>query len=408
MKKRKFGLLPRVLIAIVIGVGFGFFLPPFVVRIFVTFNSIFSEFLGFVVPLIIIGLVVPAIADLGRGAGKLLVITALLAYGSTVLSGLFTYFSCYFSLPYLIPANSALAGIVNDDSALALLPFFNIKFPPAVDVMSSLILSFLIGLGLAFIQGETLKKSLSDFKEIIELLIHKVIVPLLPIYIFGVFLGMSESGQVFHILGLFIRVIGVIFLLQIILIVFQYCIAALVSKKNPFKSIRNMIPAYFTALGTSSSAATIPVTLDRTLANGVKEDVAGFVIPLCATIHLSGSTMKIVAFSMSLLIMQGIPVDFSQYIGFIMMLGITMVAAPGVPGGAIVAALGVIQSILGFDENLQALMVALYISIDSFGTACNVTGDGAIAIIMDKIVQIRDKHRAAKAAKVDNQYLKEE
>ncbi len=398
MKKRKLGLLPWVIIAIISGGLLGFITPDVLVRIFITFNSLFSEFLGFVVPLIIIGLVVPAIADLGRGAGKLLLFTALLAYGSTVISGLFTYVSCYYTLPSLIPAEAAMAGSLAPETGEALKPFFNIKFPPAVDVMSSLILSFLIGLGLAFIKGDTLKKSFFDFKDIIEMLIHKVVVPLLPIYIFGVFLTMSHSGQVFKILGLFIKVILIIFILQALFLLFQYIVAGLIAKKNPLKCLRNMLPAYFTALGTSSSAATIPVTLDQTLKNNVKEDVAGFVVPLCATIHLSGSTMKIVSISMALMIMQGMPFDFSLYLGFILMLGITMVAAPGVPGGAIVAALGLIQTMLLFDENIQALMVALYIAIDSFGTACNVTGDGAIAIIMDKVVDIRDKRRAKKEA----------
>jgi Na+/H+-dicarboxylate symporters len=229
----------------------------------------------------------------------------------------------------------------------------------------------------------------SDFRAIIGLLIHKVIVPLLPIYIFGVFLSMSEAGHVFKILELFLRVIIVVFALQIILLLLQFTVAGSIAKKNPFKLLKNMLPAYFTALGTSSSAATIPVTLDQTLKNGVKESVANFVIPLCATIHLSGSTMKIVAFSMSLIIMQGLPVELSVYAGFIFMLGLTMVAAPGVPGGAIVAALGLLQSMLGFDENMQALMVALYIAVDSFGTACNVTGDGAIAVVIDKIESYR-------------------
>lgn len=396
MQKKKFGLLPRVLIAIVSGVLLGFVFPDALVRVFVTFNALFGEFLGFVVPLIIVGLVVPAIADLGKGAGKLLVITAILAYGSTVFSGFFTYFTSLWSLPHLIPANSGIMGMVDENAAAALQPFFNIKFPPAIDVMSALILSFLLGLGIAFIKGNTLKNVMNDFKDIIEKLIHGIIVPLLPVYIFGVFLTMSHAGQVFDILGLFLRVIIVIFALQVVLLLFQFGIAGFVARKNPLTLLKNMLPAYFTALGTSSSAATIPVTLDQTMKNGVKEDVANFVVPLCATIHLSGSTMKIVAFSMSLLLMTGQPVEFQVFAGFIFMLGLTMVAAPGVPGGAIVAALGLLQSMLGFDENMQALMVALYIAIDSFGTACNVTGDGAIAVIMNRIVDFREKRKATR------------
>lgn len=163
--------------------------------------------------------------------------------------------------------------------------------------------------------------------------------------------------------------------------------AGLIGKKNPFGLLKNMLPAYATALGTQSSAATIPVTLAQTRKNGVSENIATFVIPLCATIHLSGSTMKIVACSMAIMIMSGMPIDIFNYSGFIMMLGITMIAAPGVPGGAIMAALGLLESMLGFGETTQALMIALYIAMDSFGTACNVTGDGAIAVIVDKIAR---------------------
>ena len=243
----------------------------------------------------------------------------------------------------------------------------------------------MLGLGLAQLKNDTLKNAARDFQEIIIRMISAVILPLLPIYIFGIFLNMTHSGQVFSVLMVFIKIIGVIFLLHIFLLVFQYCIAALFVRKNPFKLLGRMMPAYFTALGTQSSAATIPVTLEQTKKNGVSSDIAGFVIPLCATIHLSGSTLKIVACALALMMMQGIPFDFPLFAGFIFMLGITMVAAPGVPGGAIMASLGILQSMLGFDESAQALMIALYIAMDSFGTACNVTGDGAIALVVDKI-----------------------
>ena len=243
----------------------------------------------------------------------------------------------------------------------------------------------MLGLGLAQLKNDTLKNAARDFQEIIVRMISVVILPLLPIYIFGIFLNMTHSGQVFSVLMVFIKIIGVIFLLHIFLLVFQYCIAALFVRKNPFKLLGRMMPAYFTALGTQSSAATIPVTLEQTKKNGVSSDIAGFVIPLCATIHLSGSTLKIVACALALMMMQGIPFDFPLFAGFIFMLGITMVAAPGVPGGAIMASLGILQSMLGFDESAQALMIALYIAMDSFGTACNVTGDGAIALVVDKI-----------------------
>lgn len=383
MKKFHIGLLPRILIAIALGILFGNFLPTMSVRLFVTFNDIFSQFLNFSIPLIIVGLVTIAIADIGRGAGKMLFITALIAYGATLFSGFLSYFTGASVFPSLIETGAPLEKL---SEAQGIPPFFSLSIPPLMNVMTALILAFTLGLGLAHIKGEALKNAARDFQNIIVRMISAVILPLLPIYIFGIFLNMTHSGQVFSVLTVFIKIIGVIFILHIFLLIFQYCIAALFVHKNPFKLLGRMLPAYFTALGTQSSAATIPVTLAQTQKNGVSADIAGFVIPLCATIHLSGSTLKIVACALALMIMQGIPYDFQLFAGFIFMLGITMIAAPGVPGGAIMASLGVLQSMLGFDEPAQALMIALYIAMDSFGTACNVTGDGAIALIIDKLM----------------------
>ena len=382
MKKLHIGLLPRIIIAIALGILLGNFLPGGMVRFFVTFNGIFSEFLNFSIPLIIVGLVTVAIADIGKGAGKLLLITALIAYGATLFSGFLSYFTGVTVFPYLIESGVPLEEV---SEAQGILPFFSVAIPPLMNVMTALVLAFMLGLGLAQLKNDTLKHAARDFQEIIIRMISAVILPLLPIYIFGIFLNMTHSGQVFSVLMVFIKIIGVIFLLHIFLLVFQYCIAALFVRKNPFKLLGRMMPAYFTALGTQSSAATTPVTLEQTKKNGVSSDIAGFVIPLCATIHLSGSTLKIVACALALMMMQGIPFDFPLFAGFIFMLGITMVAAPGVPGGAIMASLGILQSMLGFDESAQALMIALYIAMDSFGTACNVTGDGAIALVVDKI-----------------------
>lgn len=384
MKKIKIGLLARIIIAIILGIAIGTVFPAPLVRIFVTFNGIFSEFLNFSIPLIILGLVTVAIADIGKGAGKMLLITALIAYGATLFSGFLSYFTGVTVFPSLIEPGGVPLEEVSE--AQGILPYFSVAIPPLMNVMTALILAFTLGLGLASLNSNALKNVARDFQEIIVRMISAVILPLLPLYIFGIFLNMTHSGQVYSILMVFIKIIGVIFVLHIFLLVFQYCIAALFVKKNPFKLLGRMMPAYFTALGTQSSAATIPVTLEQTKKNGVSADIAGFVIPLCATIHLSGSTMKIVACALALMMMQGMPFDFPLFAGFIFMLGITMVAAPGVPGGAIMAALGILQSMLGFDESAQALMIALYIAMDSFGTACNVTGDGAIALIIDKIM----------------------
>lgn len=381
MKTMKLGLLPRILIAIVLGIFAGMVSPAFPVRLFVTFNGLFSQFLNFIIPLIIVGLVTPAIADIGKGAGKMLAVTALLAYGATLFSGFLSYGVGEAFFPSIITHDIPLAEI---SEAKGVSPFFTVTIPEPLNVMTALVMSFTVGLGLAYLDTAYLKNVCNDFKAIIVRTIQAVILPLLPVYIFGIFFNMTHSGQVFHVLTVFVKIIGIIFVLHIFLLVLQYVVAGAVVRKNPFRLLGRMLPAYFTALGTQSSAATIPVTLKQTLLNGVSDGIAGFVIPLCATIHLSGSTLKIVACALALMMMQHMPYDFSMFAGFICMLGVTMVAAPGVPGGAIMASLGILSSMLGFNENDQALMIALYIAMDIFGTACNVTGDGALALIVDR------------------------
>ena len=381
-KTFKLGLLPKVLIAIALGILLGNWMPHWGIRIFVTFNDIFSQLLGFLVPLIILGLVAPAIADMGKRAGKMLLITVGFAYAATLISGFMSYGTSVGLFPMVINASEAANNLAQDN---ALTAYFSIGIPPLMSVITALFLAFLLGLGITKITGNSLKNMLDEFKNIISLCIEKVIIPLLPLHIFGIFLNITQSGQIATMLAVFIKIIGIIFALHVVVLLLQYTIAGIVTKRNPFKLLWTMLPAYFTALGTQSSAATIPVTLQQTLKNKVNEDVADFVIPLCATIHLSGSTLKIVACAIALMMMHGTAVEPSSMIYFICMLGVVMVAAPGVPGGAIMAAVSVLQSILGFDENQIALMIALYITMDNFGTACNVTGDGAIALIIDKI-----------------------
>lgn len=382
MKAIKIGLLPKILIAIALGIGAGLVVPEWIARIFVTFNGIFSQFLGFVIPLIIVALVTTAIADIGNKAGKMLLVTVGLAYGSTVFAGLVSYFTGASLFPSMIDSGAAMDSI---NEVQELVPYFNVNIPPLMGVMTALILAFTLGLGLASTQNDTLMKATHGFEEIMVKTIKAAIIPLLPLYIFSIFLDMAYVGKVFTILGVFIKIIGVIFVIHIGILLLQFIIAGAVTRKNPFRLLLTMLPAYFTALGTQSSAATIPVTLEQTCKNGVSEDVAGFTVPLCATIHMAGSTLKIVACALALMIMMGMPYDFGTFAGFICMLGITMVAAPGVPGGAIMASLGLLAGMLHFSAEAQALMIALYIAMDSFGTACNVTGDGAISLIVDRI-----------------------
>ena len=380
MKSFKFGLLPRVLLAIVLGVVLGSFLPES--RGLLTFNDFFSQFLGFFIPILIVGLVAPSIAEVGNSAGRMLLLTALLAYGSTVVAGMLSYFTGASLFPSMIDS-SASANLAAESSSLT--PYFSVQIPPLMDVMTALVLAFIVGLGMAYLKGNVLREASFEFREIVVKTISTVVIPLLPIYIFGIFYNMAASGEVMRVVMVFVKIIAVIFVLHVLWLIALYVVAGAAAGKNPFKMLATMLPAYFTALGTQSSAATIPVTLSQAVRMGVREEIAGFVIPLCATIHLSGSMLKIVACALALMIMQGMEYDLSVFMGFILMLGITMVAAPGVPGGAIMAALGVLSSMLGFDSADQAMMISLYIAMDSFGTACNVTGDGALAAIVDRI-----------------------
>ena len=378
----RIGLLPRVIIAIILGVALGNVFSEGWVRVFITFNALFSQFLGFMIPLIIIGLVTPAIGDIGRGAGKLLLITVVLAYGDTVLSGLLAYGTGSWLFPDMVASTPHLGPV---KKAAELIPYFTISVPAFIDVMSALVLSFILGLTISYASLPTLKKVFDDFKESVSLTIGKVIIPLLPLYIFGIFLNMTYSGQAYRILIVFAQIIAVIFVLHLLVLLYEFCVAGIVVHRNPLRMLFTMLPAYMTALGTSSSAATIPVTLRCTIKNRVSGGVAGFVIPLCATIHMSGSCMKITACALTVCLLEGMPHDPLLFINFILMLSIMMVAGPGVPGGAVMAALAPLGSILGFGSNEQALIIALYIAMDSFGTACNVTGDGAIALVVDKL-----------------------
>ena len=377
-------LLPRIVIAIILGVLIGNVLPEAWVRVFVTFNDMFSQFLGFLIPLIIVGLVVPAIADIGHSAGRLLLLTVGLAYADTIVAGLLSFATGTMLFPMLIDTEVSMAV----EKAEALQPYFQLKIPAILDVMAALVSSFVIGIGIAYTDSPTLKKGFTEFRTIIEKTIQAVIIPLLPLYIFGIFLGMTFTGEAYHIIVVFAKIICIIFLLHIIILLYEFLIAGGLAQKNPLRLLMNMLPAYFTALGTSSSAATIPVTLRQTKKNGVSDEIASFCVPLCATIHISGSMMKITCCALTVCLINGLPHDLPLFLHFILLLGVCMVAAPGVPGGAAMAALGPLAGVLGFSPDAQALIIALYIAMDSFGTACNVTGDGALAVIIDKLHHI--------------------
>ena len=381
MKKRKrLPLLVYVLIAIVLGISMGYIFPDWITRIFVTFNSFFGQFISFCVPLIILALVSAAIAETSENAGRMLLMTLGLAYLSTVVAGVVSYSTSSWVFPHwIIPTDTLTIAT----GGTTLTPYFKIMLPPALDVLSALALAFMLGLGITAKRANVLKQGLLELRSVIMLVIEKAVVPLLPLYIFGIFLQMSASGEVGQVLKTFMVVIIVIFALHILWLLFLYVVAGIIAKRNPLRLMATMLPAYLTALATSSSAATIPVTLQHAKKTGASPNVGDFVIPVCANIHLSGSCLKIVACSLAMMIMVGQPFSFGMFLGLICLLAITLVAAPGVPGGAIMAALPILESVLGFTPEMQALIISLYIAMDSFGTACNVMGDGALTTIIN-------------------------
>ncbi|ADK29872.1 dicarboxylate/amino acid:cation symporter [Corynebacterium pseudotuberculosis] len=385
IKRLSSSLLFRIIVAIILGIVCSFFFPDGVARIFVTFNGLFGNFLGFFIPVLIFSLITPAIAGLGRGAGKWLAITTGIAYCSALVSGLISWGVANSVYPKLLAGQHNVQASDIEEGALS--PYISVEMPAPMPVMTALILAFVVGVAMTSVKSDTLYSGVADLRRVVMKVISSFIVPLLPIYIFGMFLSLGMNGNLANVLTAFAKVLVLAIFMSFVLLVLQFFFAGAIAGKNPLSSLKNMMPAYFTALGTSSSAATIPVTYESSLKNGVSKSVAGFVIPLCATIHLSGSMMKITLFAFAIMFMNGMDIPLATALGFILMLGVTMVAAPGVPGGAIMAAVGLLSSSLGFNDDQVALMIAAYIAIDSFGTACNVTGDGAIAMVVDKFAK---------------------
>lgn len=380
----KTNLLFWIVIAIIAGALLGQILPNWAIVPFATFNDLFGKFLNFAVPLIIVGLVTPAIYELGAKGGKWVGITVLVGYISTMIAGFGTWGLASLIYPHLLSSNDT-TDVAEPGNAVASLLDPSFTVPPVFGVMTALVLAFVVGFGMIAVKSNNMADVLNEFRDVMLKVISKAIVPLLPLYIFGTFLNMSKSGQFVEVISVMVKVILFAFVLTIVMLLLQFTLAGSVARKNPLKALWNMKDAYFTALGTASSAATIPVTLRSTIKNGVNPAVASFVVPLCATIHLAGSTIKITAFALALMYTMGWEYSAGDMVGFILMLGVIMVAAPGVPGGAIAAAQGVLTSMLAFTDPMYAIMVALYVAVDSFGTATNVTGDGAIAILIDKL-----------------------
>ena len=391
-KKFKLGLVPKLIIAIVIGILIGQFLPESICRLVVTLSGFFSNFLKFVIPLMILAYVTMGIADLSQGAGKLLLITVAIAYGSTLLAGSASYLVSSNLFPHFMSEGALDQIAATADASLE--AYFSISITPIMDTLSAVVLAFVLGLCLSTMRGkeigDTLYNAMSDFSRIIDKVLHTAIIPLLPLYICGTFVDMTKSGKTFVILSILWKVFIVVIIMHLVCITIQFVVAGTVSKKNPLTLIKNQIPGYTTALGTQSSAATIPVNLECAKADGVCEQIRNFVVPLCANIHMAGSMITIVACATAVCLMNQLPISLGTVVPFIMTLGVAMVASPGAPGGSIMTALPFLYMVFGTEAGdpngpICAIMVALYITQDSFGTACNVSGDNAIGIIVDTI-----------------------
>ena len=381
MKKIKVGLFVKVLLAIGGGALLGLIAPEVLVRIFKTFNVLFAQVLKFIIPLLILGLVTPAIAHVGKGAGKMLLAVMGIAYLSTICSGFFAHLCASHAMPLYLKAGELSAEAVG---AKEFLPYFDLKIPPVCDVLTALLLSFLIGVGIIFTDAQALRKGFDEFERIIRMTIERVIIPLLPWYVFTMICEMSARGVIASVLASGTKIILTGIVLTIIYLIIQYCIAGAIAGKNPLKCLWNMLPAYFTAFSICSSSAAIPVTSDCTRKNGIPDDIVDFTIPLCSTVHMCGSTIKLAVSAIAVAYLTGTPLPFAVYVHFVLMQGIAAVAAPGVMGGVLMASVGLLESIMGFSPDQTALVMTLYLALDGYGPACNVTGDGAIALIINR------------------------
>ena len=386
-QKIKIGLVPKLIIGIILGILIGMYLPECVGRLIVTASSLFSIFLKFVIPMMILAFVTMGIADLTQGAGKLLGITAAISYASTLIAGSVSFFvanSLFMSFmdPEALERIAKTAGI-------SVAPYLSLSVTPILDTLAAVLLAFILGLCMSTMRGKeignTLYDFMKDFSAIINKVLHTIIVPFLPLYICGTFIDMTRSGKTFAILGILWKVFIIVIIMHLLYLVFAFFVAGGISKKTPLMLLKNQIPGYTTAVGTQSSAATIPVNLECAKADGISEEIRNFVVPLCANIHMAGSMITITACATAVCMMNGLPISINTVVPFIATLGIAMVASPGAPGGSIMTALPFLYMVGLGTEELQAIMIALYITQDSFGTACNVSGDNAIGLIVDAI-----------------------
>ena len=378
---KRIGLLPKLFISIAIGIAVGWISPDWVIRSTNCFRDLFGQFIRFFVPFIIVGLVTPAIADTGKSAGKMLLVTMGIACVSTLFAGYFAYGVSCGVFPSILSA-----GALGDTAAVKAFPaFFSLKIPPPLDVTTALATSFMLGLGIVAVKAETLVKAASELRDVVTLTIAKAFVPFLPAYVLSVMADLTASGRLSAVGGGAVKIMALALATTTAVLLVQYVVAGAIVRKNPFKALWTMLPAYLTGWGCCSSAATIPYTLRQTKLNGVSDETADLVIPLCSNVHLSGSMANMVVYAAGLMVLAGEALPVGSFTQYILMISVIAVASPGVPGGVVLASASVAEAALGFSPERYAIMIALYMALDGMGTAVNLTGDGAIALIVDRL-----------------------
>lgn len=385
-KSKKLGLVPRLIIAIIIGILIGMYCPSFVTSILITISDLFKQFLMFIIPLMVVTFVTMGIADLSQGAGKLLAFTAVISYASTILAGSAAYAVASTFFPSFV--NEDVVAKVASASDKAISGYFSLSITPLLETTAAVVLAFVLGVCISTMRGkeigDTLYNVLKEFSEIITKVLNRVIIPILPLYICGTFAKMTYQGTTFAIMSVLWKVFLIVILLHLIYLLAAFIFAGILTKRNPFTMLMNQLPGYLTAIGTQSSAATIPVNIKCAESNGISEEIRNFVVPLCANIHMAGSMITITCCMTATLLIYGRPHGFLVLFPFICVLGVALVASPGAPGGSIFTATPFFP-IVGVPAvgDIASLLQAMYIAQDSFGTACNVSGDNAISALVD-------------------------
>ena len=383
MKKLTSSLPFRLILGILVGVLLGQIFNETLMKIVVTLQYIMGQLITFCVPLIVIGFIAPSITRLGRNASRLLGVAVVLAYVSSICAAFMSTAAGYVLIPHL--------SIETDVAGLRELPgvVFQLDIPQIMSVMSALAFSILIGLAAAWTKSERICDILAEFQDVVLAIVSKIVIPVLPFYIAATFCNLSYEGTITHQLPAFLQIILIVMAGHYIWMAILYLLAGAYSGKNPLEVVKHYGPAYLTAVGTMSSAATLAVALECARKSKVlRKDMVSFGIPLFANIHLCGSVLTEVFFCMTISkMLYGQLPSLMTMILFCLLLGIFAIGAPGVPGGTVMASLGLITGILLFDGDGTALMLAIFALQDSFGTACNVTGDGALTLMLTGYVE---------------------